>query len=207
MAVSTPKTRSTLVNNAVTGNLCAITLKEVNFFIKERRWVWISCFSDGENRGPESYQWNYFKWKPASSDGAGEKYPPVVMYSPTISPLPACLVWGACPPSSAQSLVFLFPWNLGFHSRESIHLPHNLLITLAQKTLRGFWLLSPDILTPWYVFPYQDLETKESSEIDGELQGPYRDPCAQGKTLNLFHYIHTSFKMSPKWGKASSTSL
>lgn len=93
--------------------------------------------------------------------------------------------WGPPPPSPTQPLVFRFPcWDLGFHSRDSINGLCDLLITLAQKTLRSVWLSHYD----------QDLETEGSIEIDGELQDPYGIPR---KTIQSIW----ASKMSLKGGK------
>lgn len=178
MAVSTPKTRSTLGNKAVTGNLCAMTSKEGNFFIKERRWVQIPYFSEGENWGPESF----------SEITLSENEQVVLVLERKI-----LLFWFPAPP-----FLHSMPVWFGEHLHPA---PLNLWYFCS---LVAIWVFIPETAftcrivcwSPWHRKHWeafdsrsptnvQDLQTKEPSEIDGELQGPYRDPCVQGKAFNL----------------------
>lgn len=89
------------------------------------------------------------------------------------------------------SLGISTPRNLGFHPRECISLLCNLLITLAQKTPRGFWLL----LIHWD----QELETGVKWNSWGAPRPLQIFQCQRRSS----HGLHLSFKMSMNWGKAS----
>lgn len=124
------------------------------------------------------HKWNSFKWKPAVVTALEGK---IHLFWFTV---PLFLHWmlssfGEHLHPTLLNLPWYFHslhWDLGFHPRECINFQmYYLLITLAQKTSRGFWPL----LTHWD----EDLETKESSEIDGELLGPYKHPRAKGEPV------------------------
>ena len=89
------------------------------------------------------------------------------------------------------SLGISTPRNLGFHPRECISLLCNLLITLAQKTPRGFWLL----LIHWD----QELETGVKWNSWGAPRPLQIFQCQRRSS----HGLHLSFKISMNWDKAS----
>ena len=82
------------------------------------------------------------------------------------------------------SLGISTPRNLGFHPRECIRLLCNLLLTLAQKTPRGFWLL----LIHWD----QELETGVKWNSWGAPRPLQIFQCQRRSS----HGLHLSFKMS-----------